>query len=141
MLGGPVGCDTIPGLESDDSGRFPSSPLQASDSTLVEPSLKAALRTPDTVPPGNAFAVRISVKNRTRQPVTVTTGSTALWDWGIYDGDEVVLVEGTMLLYAAVVTDHTINPGAAHQHRRPAEDQRHDRQRHAQDYWSVKPHS
>lgn len=111
LLGFLVGCDTF-NLNDGGPTRSEPYPLQRADSTTVKPGLTAMLQTPDTVALGDAFDLRTRVGNQTGKPITVTTGNAAFWTIGIYDGDEVVPVEGTMLAYATVLTGHTIDPGA-----------------------------
>ena len=110
LLGLLVGCDALPGTDPTDPP--PDYPFEHSDQTTVDPGIDVTLQVPDTVSTGDPFKIATRIDNKSGGMVTVTTGNVALWDVGIYDGDEPVPVKGSMLMYATVVTDHNIDPGA-----------------------------
>lgn len=107
LVGLLVGCDATSGIVPDDQPP----PLSASDSTVIGSDIQVALRAPDTVTTGEAFELRTQLDNQSGKTVQVTTGSAALYDFGIYDEQEVVPVKGSLLYCATVVTDHNIAPG------------------------------
>lgn len=109
LVGGLVGCDAVSGGDTDPSGPYP---LQSADTITVEPGIAVAVQTPDTVTLGDAFPLRARLDNQTSGTVAATTGNAALWEFGVYDGEERLPVKGSMRLYVTVVTEHDIPPGA-----------------------------
>lgn len=111
LLGLLVGCDALPGVDGTD--RVPSEPyaLTAADSATVGPGIEVTLRVPDTVALGDLFRIQTRTDNRTGHMITVVSGCPKMYRFGVYDGDEVVPVKGSMRACAAVQTEIPVEPG------------------------------